>query len=294
MASKNPLIKKAGEVSDLTEAQVIEYTKCFNDPLYFIEHYIYVSHPVRGQTLFVMYDYQRELINAYHNNKDVIVKWSRQSGKSESSCAYLFWFSIFRKDKTILIASNKHKNSRAMITRIKYMYEHLPMWLKPGVKDDGWNALSLKFDNGCRIESDATSETTGRGGSFSILYLDEVGFVPPRVQELMWASISPTLATGGKLFITSTPNGDSDLFATLWRGAEGGTNGFVYHAINWDDVTGRDEAFKQREIAKNGLLTWRQEFECCRGDTEVTVADSTGDVYSISIAELRWRLKYLA
>jgi hypothetical protein len=181
---------------------------------------------------------------------------------SESSCAYLFWFSIFRKDKTVLIASNKHKNSRAMITRIKYMYEHLPMWLKPGVKDDGWNALSLKFDNGCRIESDATSETTGRGGSFSILYLDEVGFVPPRVQELMWASISPTLATGGKLFITSTPNGDADLFATLWRGAEAGTNGFVSHAIEWNQVPGRDEAFKEREISKNGLLVWQQEFEC--------------------------------
>jgi ATP-dependent Clp protease adapter protein ClpS len=261
LATKNPLIKKAGDDSSLTEDQALEYTKCFSDPLYFIENYIYVRHPVKGQTLFKLYDYQQELVAMYNNNKDVIVRWSRQAGKSEVSCAYLFWFSVFRKDKTILIASNKHKNSRAMISRIKFMYEKMPMWLKPGVKDDGWNALSLKFDNGSVIESDATSETTGRGGSFSILYLDEVGFVPPKMQEMMWASISPTLATGGKLFITSTPNGDSDLFATLWRGAESGTNGFAFHKILWNQVPGRDDEFKRKEISKNGVLTWRQEFE---------------------------------
>jgi hypothetical protein len=92
------------------------------------------------------------------------------SHNSETSCAYLFWFSIFNEDKTVLITSNKHKNATEMISRIKYMYEHLPDFLKPGVTEDGWNKLSLKFETGSRIISDATSETTGRGGSFSILY----------------------------------------------------------------------------------------------------------------------------
>lgn len=184
------------------------------------------------------------------------------SHNSETSCAYLFWFSIFNKDKTVLITSNKAKNSSEMISRIKYMYENLPDFVKPGITDDGWNKLSLRFETGSRIISDATSETTGRGGSFSILYADELGFVRPGIQSEFWASISPTLATGGKLFMTSTPNGDSDLFATLWRGAASGTNGMVPLTINWKEVPGRDEAFKKREIAKNGELKFRQEFEC--------------------------------
>lgn len=205
---------------------------------------------------------------------------------SETSCAYLFWFSIFNKDKTVLITSNKAKNSSEMISRIKYMYENLPNFLKPGVTDDGWNKLSLRFETGSRIISDATSETTGRGGSFSILYADELGFVRPTIQSEFWASISPTLATGGKLFMTSTPNGDSDLFATLWRGAVSKTNGMKPLTIKWSDVPGRDESFKKKEIAKNGELKWRQEFECCRGEEMVTVQDENGFVFNISLENL--------
>lgn len=89
---------------------------------------------------------------------------------SETTCAYLFWFAIFNEDKTILITSNKHKNALEMISRIKYMYEHLPNFLKPGVTEDGWNKLSLMFETGSRMISDATSDSTGRGGSFSILF----------------------------------------------------------------------------------------------------------------------------
>lgn len=193
---------------------------------------------------------------------------------SETSCAYLFWFSIFNKDKTVLITSNKHKNAREMISRIKYMYEHLPNFLKPGVTADGWNALSLMFETGSRILSDATSESTGRGGSFSILYADETAFVRPAIQEEFWASISPTLATGGKLFLTSTPNGDRDLYATLWRGAQAGTNGFVPVTIKWNEVPGRDYEFKKKEISKNGLQKWAQEFECQFISSEPLLIDS--------------------
>jgi hypothetical protein len=275
MATKNVNVKKGNATSvEMTNEQIREFAKCARDPVYFIQSYLYVRHPVTGRTLFKLYDYQIELILAYHNNKDVITLFPRQSGKSETSCAYLFWFSIFHKDKTVLITSNKHKNSSEMISRIKYMYENLPDFLKPGVTDDGWNKLSLKFETGSRIISDATSETTGRGGSFSILYCDETAFVRPMIQTEFWASISPTLATGGKLFMTSTPNGDSDLFATLWRGAIADINGMKPLTIKWNQVPGRDENFKKREIAKNGILKWEQEFECVMVSSDPLLIDS--------------------
>lgn len=274
MASKNPNVKRGQTTLALTVDEDSEFTKCAKDPLYFIQKYIYVRHPVRGRTLFKLYKYQKDLVRAYHKNKEVITLFPRQSGKSETSCAYLFWFAIFHEDKTVLITSNKHKNSREMISRIKYMYEHLPDFLKPGVTDDGWNAMSLIFETGSRIMSDATSESTGRGGSFSILYGDETAFVRKMIQEEFWASISPTLATGGKLFLTSTPNGDSDLFATLWRGAVAGTNGFFPVTIKWNEVPGRDEEFKQREIGKSGLLKWQQEYECVFVSSDPLLIDS--------------------
>lgn len=89
---------------------------------------------------------------------------------STVSAIYLLWFACFKKDKTILIASNKNKGAMEMISRIRYAYEELPHWLKPGVQDDMWNKHAVGFDNGSKIESTATTESSGRGMSISLLF----------------------------------------------------------------------------------------------------------------------------
>ena len=247
---------------EYTLAQIEEIKKCRRDPIYFIETYVKIVHPTKGAVHFKLYDYQKELINMYHRNKDVIILSARQTGKSTTASAFLLWFSIFQFDKTILIASNKEKGAKEMIQRIRYAYEHLPMWIKPGVVDDGWNKHSVGFDNGSRIESTATAEDSGRGMSISLLYLDEFAFVAENIQEEFWSAIAPTLSTGGDCIITSTPNGDMNLFAQLWRGADLGVNGFASRWVKWDEPPDRGEEFKKQMIAKFGERKWMQEFEC--------------------------------
>lgn len=178
------------------------------------------------------------------------------------SGAYLLWYTIFNDDKLALIASNKNKNAMEMIHRVRYIYERLPHWIKPGLTADGWNKHEVGFDNGSRIISQATTEDTGRGLSVSLLFLDEFAFVRDSIQEEFWTSISPTLATGGKCIICSTPNGDTNRYAQLWRGATLAINGFGYVEVAWNEPPDRDEAFKQSEIAKIGLTRWLQEYEC--------------------------------
>ena len=78
-------------------------------------------------------------MRAFQENRYNIILSARQTGKSITSAIYLLWFAIFRFDKNILIASNKNKGAMEMIRRIRYAYENLPMWLKPGVMEDGWN-----------------------------------------------------------------------------------------------------------------------------------------------------------
>lgn len=181
---------------------------------------------------------------------------------SQTSAAFLLWYALFNEDKTVLIASNKNSNALEMISRIRYMYETVPDWLKSGITADGWNKLSVGFTNKSRIISTATSESSGRGLSISLLFCDELAFVSRTVQEEFWKSISPTLSTGGGCIISSTPNGEGDLYANLWHGAELGTNGFAHVYVAWDEPPGRDEAFKQEKIGELGMLAWRQEFEC--------------------------------
>ena len=272
--AKNRFIKRAHEETEFTPEQVLEFQKCMENPLYFIETYVKIVHPTKGAVNFELYDYQRELITMYWENRDNIILSARQTGKSTTASAYLLWYAIFNFDKTVLIASNKEKGAKEMIARIRYAYEHLPMWLKPGVVDDGWNKHSVGFDNGSRIESTATSEDSGRGMSISLLYLDEFAFVAPNIAEEFWSAIAPTLSTGGDCIITSTPNGDMNLFAQLWRGAEIGVNGFKSKWVKWDEPPGRDQKFKDDQIGKIGQRKWDQEYECIFLSSDALLLDS--------------------
>ena len=137
----------------------------------------------------------------------------RQMGKTTVAAGYLLWYAMFKPDSTILVAAHKQAGAREIMQRIRYAYESVPDHIRAGVTE--YNKGSISFDNGSRIVASTTTENTGRGISH-LVYLDEFAFVPPRIASEFWTALSPTLATGGKCIITSTPNSDEDTFATIW------------------------------------------------------------------------------
>lgn len=198
--------------------RIIELAKCKKDVIYFVETYCKIIHTKHGVVPFKLYEYQRRLLRAYAENDRVIAMLARQSGKSQTAAAFLLWFSIFHDAKHVLVASNKGRNSIEIMDRIKFMYEELPWWLKPGI--ELYNRLTIKFDNKSMIEAQATTPDTGRGLSIALLYSDELAKVAPNVQKAMITSLSPTLSNGGRWIITSTPNTDEDRFSHIWLNAE--------------------------------------------------------------------------
>ena len=106
------------------------------------------------------------------------------------------------------------------------------------------------------------------------MFLDEFAFVAPAVQEEFWTSIAPTLSTGGSCIITSTPNGDSDIFAELWRGAQVEANGFDWQFVAWDAPPGRDNSFREEEIGRIGQRKWDQEYDCQFLSSDALLIDS--------------------
>lgn len=460
--SRNKLgLKKSGQLTEYTPEQLRELVKCKNDPIYFIENYVYIRHPKRGKIKFSLYDYQRDMVNRYKDNRFCITLSARQTGKcceyntpvcivsqapnavkrflkkvltlfsnklpkpltnwcdnvetvsigdlhtryaslescqiyndgdlkfielghsnskiliktpsgfspikqtfktvqyskwvltlddgrtlecadnhividsnnvqrfvkdltpsdrvltvdgsarvlsaintgemvnmydveidddehlyysngivshnTETSCSFLLWAALFKPDQTILVASNKSTNAMEIIRKIQFAYEELPDWLKPGVDDANWNKHTCAWDNKSRIVSTTTSADSGRGMSISLLYCDELAFVKNFVAAAFWDSIFPTISTGGSVILSSTPNGDTGLFAEMWRGANAGTNpfsdGVTY--VPWDAPPGRDEKFKQQMIATLGERKWLQEFECQFLTEDLTLIDST-------------------
>ncbi len=214
------LTKKAHRRDKFSEEQVHNLLRCA-DPndgyIYFSKNFFYIQHPVKGKMLFDPYPYQLRLMEAYHNYRFTVNMLPRQMGKTTCAAGYLLWYAMFHPDQTILIAAHKYTGSQEIMQRIRYAYELCPDHVRGGVIN--YNKGSIEFDNGSRIVSATTTGNTGRGMSISLLYCDEFAFVQPNIADEFWTSISPTLATGGRAIITSTPNSDEDTFANIWKEA---------------------------------------------------------------------------
>lgn len=269
------LIKKAHAPQRYTLEEVRHLEQCMdpvNGPLYFMKNFLKIQHPTRGSIPFEPYDYQVRLIDAYHNHKDVIAMLPRQMGKTTCAVGYLLWFTQFVPESQILIAAHKYEGAQDIMNRYRFGYENLPDFIRAGVYS--YNRNTIEYDNGSRIQATTTTENTGRGKSLSLIYCDEFAFVqPPEKAKEFWTALSPTLSTGGRAIITSTPNSDEDQFAMIWTEAnkkfdehgneqELGVNGFFPYFAHWNEHPDRDDEWAKTERAKIGEERFRREFDC--------------------------------
>lgn len=265
-----------------TDQELQDFIKCC-DPvtgyLHFMDNFFMIQHPTRGSMVYHPWAYQKRLIETYHNYRFSISLMPRQSGKSTSAAGYLLWYAMFVPDSTVLIAAHKYTGAQEIMQRIRYAYEACPDHIKAGVTT--YNKGSIDFENGSRIVSATTTANTGRGMALSLLYMDEFAFVPPNIAEEFWTSITPTLSTGGKAIITSTPNSDEDQFALIWKGAnktedeygnqtELGVNGFKAYRAHWNEQPGRDEKWAAEMKAQLGEDRFNREIGC-----QFIIADET-------------------
>ena len=207
---------------------------------------------------FKLYDYQRELIEHFDENRFSVVLACRQSGKSITACAFLLWYLLFQPEQTIAILANKGAIAREMLTRITTMLEHIPFFLQPGTKV--LNRGSIEFENESRIIASATGANSIRGLSVNLLYLDEFAFVENA--EQFYTSTYPVVTSGGqsKVIITSTANGIGNMYHKLYEGAVQEKNEYKDFKVHWRDVPGRDDAWKKMTIANTSELQFEQEF----------------------------------
>lgn len=268
------LVKRAYAKVTYTKEQIDELKACMDPetgPEYFITNYIYIQHSTLGRQKLQLFPFQLELIKSYHKYRRSVNMVGRQTGKTTIAAAYLLWYAMFNDDATILIASNKYDGAQEIMHRVRYAYESVPDHIRAGVKV--YNKRSMDFDNNSRIVATTTTENTGRGMSLSLVYLDEFAFVEPNIAKEFWTSLSPTLSTGGKCIITSTPNTDEDQFAEIWFGAnklvdsqgnetEIGQNGFRPYMATWRARTDRSESWAAEELAALGEDRFLREHEC--------------------------------
>ena len=257
----NPNLKKANVSQEWTKEELIEYQKCTDDPLHFIQNYVKIVSLDEGLVPFKMYPFQKEMVGTFHNNRFTICKLPRQSGKSTTMISYLLHYALFNPSVNIAILANKAATARDLLSRLQLAYEHLPKWLQQGVMS--WNKGSLELENGSKILASSTSASAVRGGSYNIIFLDEFAYVPSNVAEQFFSSVYPTISSGKttKVMIVSTPHG-MNMFYKLWTDAENQRNTYIPIEVHWSEVPGRDEAWKKETIKNTSEQQFNTEFEC--------------------------------
>lgn len=254
----NPLIKRDGVAEEWDATKLREYKKCMEDPSYFCTRYVKVIHLDKGLVPFNLYPYQEDMFDHFEENRFSIVLACRQSGKSISSVGYILWYALFHPEKTIAILANKGATAREMLARVTLMMENLPFFLQPGCK--ALNKGSIELSNNSRIIASATSGSSIRGMSVNLLFLDEFAFVENAAE--FYTSTYPVVSSGTdtKVIITSTANGIGNTYHKIWEGAVQGVNEYKPFRVDWWDVPGRDDKWREETIANTSQLQFDQEF----------------------------------
>ena len=167
-----------------------EYVKCASTPIYFFKKYCYIQHPKRGKILFDLFQFQEDVMNELDNHQFNVILKSRQLGISTLSAGYSLWMMLFHNDKNVLVIATKQEVAKNLVTKVRYMHENLPSWLKGETIED--NKLSLRLGNGSQIKATSASGDAGRSEALSMLIIDEAAFIK-NVDEI-WASAQSTLS----------------------------------------------------------------------------------------------------
>lgn len=267
-------IKKPGKVIEYTPEMLDELEKCTNDPIYFMENYVYIQSK-GAPVLFKPYEYQKEMVRNFQDFRNNVMLTARQMGKTTVAAAYLLWYAMFHETKTVLLLGNVLATAKEIMERIQFAYEMCPDFIRDGVSK--YNVTSMTFENKSRIIARATTPSAARGLAVNLLYLDEFAFVQESYQESFWSAVSPTLAASdGRCIITSTPNTEYDAFARIWAESQvhedeagneydedgPGINDYRGIMVRWDKHPDRDEEWARAEENKLGTTQFKREYNC--------------------------------
>jgi len=221
-----------------------EIIACGKDPIYFINKYARIQHPVRGLIPFKTYDYQNDVINAYLNNRFNIVLKARQLGLTTITAAYVAWLILFHRDKNVLIVATKQETAKNSIRIIRNVLKYTPKWLRDIAPVDVNNRHSMELENGSRVLAVATSTDVGRSYSPSFMVVDEAAHIP--LLEEIWVGLGPAISEGGSVALLSTPNGTANFFHTTYVQAKNKENNFNCTLGKYTNPEDPQEVFDDR------------------------------------------------
>lgn len=239
----------------------LEWRRCASDKKYFMTNYVYIQvqpkWDVRGRTQFQLFDYQREALDTWNENRFTVIVKARQLGFTTLAMADVLWHCLFQPGSNLLLVSKNQDSANKNLGMVKFMYQFLPDWMKergPNLAKAAEYKLEFEFPDGmkCQVKSFAGTETAGAGETATMVVLDEFALMPDPTNT--YRTIMPTTDAGGRLIIISTARGAYNEFAKIYKAAKAGTNQFVPLFQPWSAsrlISEKEYEAKRREFAAN-------------------------------------------
>lgn len=267
--------KQADIVYEYTEDELREIAKCATDIVYFANKYC-VSMTDEGVRRIKLRKYQEHILRTYQANRWIVFLASRQIGKTVMTGIFIAWYILFNIDKNVMILANKGQTAAEIVDKVKTVIKGMPFFLKPGIVTN--NQGTMRFDNGCRILTQSTTKSAAIGFTIHLAFMDEFAHIHQNFIEPFYRSVYPTLSSSqiSRVIITSTANGRNK-FWEIYQSAIEKKSEYVPLRVDWWEVPGRDEAWKQREIGMLGSEElFNQEYgnQFIAGDTLLLTGDS--------------------
>ena len=127
-----------------------------------------IVHVDHGLVPFDLWDFQEDMVRTFYEDRFVICKMPRQTGKSTTIIAFLLHYVLYNQDVRVGILANKGATARELLGRLQLAYENLPLWLQQGIVE--WNKGSIELENGSKMLASSTSSSAIRGGTFNIIF----------------------------------------------------------------------------------------------------------------------------
>ena len=238
------------------EKQVAELMKCTADFFYWAHRYVKILHPVHGTIPFVLYIYQRTVIDKFSGYGWNMLSKFRQGGLTTVGVLWGLWRCLFQKDQQIYVLSKTDREALAAGDIAKKAMDNFPAWMYDLNQADISKHEKKFGDTGSKI-CFYTPEAA-RGKSATLLIIDEAAFIPDMYEH--YKAMYPVIATGGNIAVISTVNGIGNWYHDMYKEAEAGENFFKIIELDyWDHPVYANPEWARQTKANMGEKEWQQE-----------------------------------
>ena len=219
-----------------------EYAKCFLDKsrIYMIQNYLKTYDATqRKMVQFNLFPRQQDLCITLGDANNVVTTKPRQAGITTTAGAFIsceMCLADPESPQVALVIGNTLDLAQQMVTKIREFLLQFPRWMwgdeyiksnpkeynEAPTKEEIFkicNQKELVLKNGCRVVARSSGPDASRGvGGVTWLIFDEAAFIENGND--VYASALPTVSTGGKILMISTPNGKDLLYYETCRQAK--------------------------------------------------------------------------